>query len=136
MAFSMTSYLQKALQDHMLGLAAYPMPPTVYASLHNASPTDTGSLANEIAFVGSGYTRIAVTPVMNATDAVSGIASNNAAIIFGPALTDWGTIVYVAISDDPIAGNMLLYGALTEVQTTPIGESVQFSPSQFVTQFS
>jgi hypothetical protein len=132
----MTSYSQKKLQDHAYGLAAFTMPATVYASLHTASPTDTGSLTNEVTTTASGYTRIAVTASMNGTDAVTGIAANNASIIFGPALIDWGTITYVAISDAIVAGNMLLYGPLTEVQTTPIGESVQFSAGQFQSTFA
>lgn len=132
---SMTSYLQKKLQDHTYGLAAYTMPTTVYASLHTTSPGESGSLTNEVP-TSAGYVRLAVTSLMNVTDAVTGIAANNATILFGPATADWGTIQYVAISDAISGGNMLLYGALNEVQTTPIGESVQFSTGQFVSTFS
>jgi hypothetical protein len=133
---SMTSYLRKKLQDHMLGLAAYTMPTTAYASLHTTNPTIAGLTTGEITTVGSGYSRIAITSLMNATDAVTGISLNNASIIFGPALIDWGTVQYVAINDAISGGNMLEFGALTEVQTTPIGESVQFSTGQFQAQFS
>jgi hypothetical protein len=132
----MTSYLQKKLQDHTLGLAAYVMPTTVYASLHTASPGKAGSFASEVSTTASGYARIAITSKMNAADAVTGISTNNTAIVFGPATLDWGTITYVAISDAITGGNMLEFGALTVVQTTPIGESVQFSASQFITNFA
>jgi hypothetical protein len=132
---SMTSYLQKKLLDHMLGLAAFAIPATVYVSLHTADPTNTGSFANEVSTSGSGYVRIAATAKMNATDSVTGISANNVAITFGPALADWGTVTHVGISDGSSGGNMLLYGPLTVVQTTPIGESVQFSAGQFITQF-
>lgn len=132
----MTSYTQKKLQDNIYGLAAFVMPPVVYASIHTASPTDSGSLANEVTTAASGYTRIAVTSLMNGTDGTTGIAANNASIIFGPALIDWGTVTYVAISDAITGGNMLLYGPLTEVQTTPIGESVQFSAGQYQSTFA
>lgn len=133
---SMTSYLQKKLQDHTLGLAAYTMPTTVYAELLTANPGEAGSHTYEVGTSGTGYGRIAITSKMNPTDSVTGIASNNTAITFGPATTDWGTITYVAISDAATAGNMLLYGALEIVQTTPIGESVQFSSGQFIGTFS
>jgi hypothetical protein len=133
---AMTSYLQKALLDHSLGLAAFSMPTTVYCSLHTGSPGEAGSLAFEVSLSGAGYSRISVTSKMTATDSVTGVSSNNVAVPFGPALADWGTISYVAISDAATAGNMLLYGPLTEVQTTPIGESVQFSTGQFVVTFS
>lgn len=132
---SMTSYLQKRLLDHSLGLTAFTMPTTVYVSLHTADPTNTGSLAAEVSTTGTGYARVAITAKMNATDSVTGVSSNNASISLGPALSDWGTITHVGISDASSGGNMLLYGALTIVQTTPIGESVQFSAGQFVVTF-
>jgi hypothetical protein len=132
---SMTSYLQKKLLDHVLGLAAYAIPTTVYVSLHTVNPGEPGSFTNEVSASSTGYARIAITSKMNATDSVTGLSANNVSITFGPALTDWGTITHVGISDNSSGGNMLLYGGLTIVQTTPIGESVQFSSGQFVIQF-
>jgi hypothetical protein len=132
---SLTSYLQKKLLDHSLGLAAYAMPATVYIGLHTADPTQAGSFAAEVSTTGTGYARIAATSKMNVTDSVTGISNNNAAVTFGPALSDWGTITHVSISDNSGGGNMMLFGPLTIVQTTPIGESVQFSAGQFIIQF-
>jgi hypothetical protein len=132
---SMTSYLQKRLLDHSLGLTTFTMPTTVYLGLHTANPSETGSIVAEVSVTGTGYARNAITSKMNATDSVTGITSNNAAITYGPALSDWGTITHISVSDAPSAGNMLLYGPLTVVQTTPIGESVQFSSGQFISQF-
>jgi hypothetical protein len=133
---SMTSYLEKKLLDHMLGISSFTMPTTVYASLHTASPGQSGSLTNEVSSTSSGYGRVAITAKMNATDPVSGISVSNAIILYGPATINWGTINYIAISDALSGGNMLMYGALTIAQTTPIGESVQFSVGQFIVQFS
>lgn len=132
---SLTSYLQKKLLDHSLGLATFAMPATVYLSLHTADPTQAGSVANEVSVSASGYARAAITSKMNAADSVTGISNNNSAIGFGPALADWGTITHVGISDASTGGNMLLFGPLTVVQTTPIGESVQFSSGQFIVQY-
>lgn len=131
---AMTSYLQKKLLDHTLGLAAYVMP-AVFVSLFTANPGEAGSHTNEVSSITTGYGRIALTAKMNVTDAVTGIASNSTTITFGPATSDWGTITHVAIEDAGSGGNMLLYGALTVVQTTPIGESVQFSIGQFLAQY-
>ena len=128
-----TSYLEKKLLDHALGLAAYTMPTTVYASLHTANPGQAGSFASEVP-TSSGYARNSITSKMNATDSVSGVSNSNTTISFGPSTVDWGTIVYVAISDAITGGNMLMYGALTIVQTTPIGQSLLFSTGQFITQ--
>ncbi len=131
----MTSYLEKKLIDHALGLAAYTIPTTVYASLHTLSPGQAGSFASEVTTVSSGYLRATLTSKMNACDPVTGISANNANVLYGPALIDWGTITYIAISDAISGGNMLMYGALSVAQTTPIGESIQFSVGQFVVQF-
>lgn len=131
---AMTSYLEKKLLDHTLGLAAYIMPTNVYASLHTVSPGQAGSFTNEVTTTSSGYLRQAITSKMNATDNVTGISSNNANVLYGPATTDWGTITYIAISDAVSGGNMLMYGALSVAQTTPIGQSVQFSVGQFLAQ--
>ena len=115
---AMTSYLQKKLLDHSLGKAAYTMPVSVTLSLHTASPGESGSTVNEVSTIGSGYARITITSNMNVTDAVTGVSANSSVITFGPATTDWGTVSYIAINDT--LGNMLMYGALDEVQTTPL----------------
>lgn len=131
---AMTSYLSKKLLDHTLGLGAYTMPTTVYASLHTADPTVAGLITAEV--TGTPYARQSITSKMNATDAITGVSINSTTVIFGPASVDWGTITHVAISDALTSGNMLLFCPLTEAQTTPSGESVQFSPSQFIVDFS
>jgi hypothetical protein len=130
---AMTAYLQKKLLDHALGIASYTMPVSVTMSLHTASPGDSGSYVDEVTTVSSGYSRQSITASMNATVLATGVASNSVTVSFGPALIDWGTVAYVGVNDT--LGNMLLYGALDEVQTTPIGESVQFSAGQFLIQF-
>lgn len=133
---AMTSYLQKKLLDHTLGLVAYPKPSAIWLSLHTGDPTDAGSFDNEIPTLATGYGRVNIITLMNLTNATTGISSNSSVITMGPALVDWGTVTHVAFSDGPTSSdNMLMFGALTEVQTTPIGESVQFSPSQFVAEF-
>lgn len=132
---AMTSYLQKALQDHTLGIASFTMPTVVYLSLHTASPGKAGSLANEVSLASIGYARISLAGKMNPTDSVSGVSTNNATLLFGPATADWGSVQYVAISDASTGGNMLLFASLSQVQTTPIGESVQFSTGQFIGTF-
>lgn len=134
MASNLTSYLQKKLLDHSLGLASFTMPTTVYCGLHTADPTQAGSVVAEVTTSGSGYARVAITSKMNAADPVTGISSNNSAISFGPATSDWGTVTHVSISDASSGGNMLWFGALNIVQTTPIGESVLFSTTQFIMQ--
>lgn len=131
----MTSFLQKSLLDAVLGITPYAMPAALYLSLHTASPTDTGSHANEVATGGTGYARQSIFAKMGATDAVTGISLNTATLVAGPATTDWGTVSYVGIEDASSAGNMCIWGAPTTAKTVTTGESFQLVPSQLSIQF-
>ena len=127
---AMTSYLQKKLLDHALGIAEFTMPTLIYGGLHTASPTDSGSLAAEVSTSATGYARQSLLTKMSATDATTGLSSLNAVVNFGPATADWGTVTYFSISDALTAGNMLFWGVLTTSQTTPIGEQFQLVAGQ------
>lgn len=133
---SMTSYLQKKLLDHSLGIASYTMPATVYLGLHTSDPGESGSLTGEVSTSGSAYARISLATKMNAADGTTGISTNNVTITFGPATTDWGTITHVSVSDAATAGNMLLKGALQIAQTLTIGTSVQYTTGQLSITFA
>lgn len=128
----MSSYLQKKLLDHSLGLVSFAMPAVVYLACHTGDLTDAGSMALEITKIGSGYARQSITSKMNVTDPTTGLSSNSAVITFGPAIIDWGTVSYISTWDALDNGNMLHSGALSQVQTTPIGQSVQFTPGQLI----
>lgn len=132
---AMTNYLEYSLLDHTLRTAAFTMPAGGFLGLHTTDPTDTGSLTGEITTIGSGYARQTLLAQMGAADHVSGIAVNTGTLTFGPAVTDWGAVAYLSVSDAVTGATMLLHGALDESQTTPVGESVQLTPSQFSIQF-
>jgi hypothetical protein len=132
----MTSYLQKALLDDLLGIASYSTPATVYLSLHTASPTDTGSHANEVGS-GKNYVRQSLASKMGAANSSSGISVNTATITFGVASADWGTITDVAMEDVSTlaGGNMLMWGAPTIATTVNSGASYVLSASQLAMRF-
>lgn len=79
---------------------------TVYASLHTASPGDTGT--NEVTGGSPAYARVAVT-----FNAASGgaIDSSNAPAFDVPAST---TVAYVGFWDASTAGNFLGYSDVTD----------------------
>ncbi|WP_058602327.1 phage tail fiber protein [Aureimonas ureilytica] len=131
---AMTNYLEKKLLDHTLGKAAYTMPTNVYLALFTADPGETGSLSAEVS--AGGYARYGITPGMAAADASAGTSSNTAAVTFGPASADWGTITHIAVMDAASGGNMLLYGALAVSKVINSGDSLQFAVGQLTITFA
>jgi hypothetical protein len=130
----MTSYLQKKILDDFLSIATYTVPNPLYLSLLTATPTETGSHANEITTSGSGYARQSMAAKMGATDATTGISVNTGSLIFGPATSNWGTISYIGVEDASSGGNMCLYGAGTTAKTVNTGGSFTVSPGQLAIQ--
>lgn len=128
---AMTTIQQQVLLDVTLGLGSGVLPETAYLSLHTADPTDEGLLDYEVSMSSSGYARQEITSKMTATD-TNGVSGNSLVITFGPATIDWGTITHLGIHNADVGGVMKMRGALQEVQTTPVGESVQFEPGQVI----
>jgi len=137
MADGMTQYLQKKLLDHVLTLAAYTMPTSIWLSLHLADPTKTGSHANEVSGSTTGYARQNLTLAMTATSSTTGISSNSSIVTVGPATVNWGTVTNGAVEDAQTVGtgNMLITNALTTAQTINNGANFQLAPTQLQIQF-
>lgn len=125
---SLTQYARKALLDHTLGLAAFSMP-TAYAALFSASPSETGSLLNEIS--GAGYDRVDLTSLMTATVLGTGLCQNGSAVSFPSPSGDWGAVTYLAIVDSatPGAGNVLMFMPLASALIRNSGDpAIEFVP--------
>lgn len=106
-----TNYFEKAILNLLRGVS-FSAPTTVYLALFLNSPTETGQDGTEIAY--TGYARQAVTfsapAVMN-----GGIGIKNAEdITFPTSPSAAGTVTHVGIMDSLTAGNMLIYGELTD----------------------
>lgn len=134
MASSKTSYLRKKLLDHALNKAAWVAPTELYLSLHTGDPTISGSLTDEISTSGTNYARQRLDTKLGTVDATTGISLLNDWITTLAALTEWGTITHIGISDAATAGNMLYFGQLTAAQTTTIGQAFQLAPGQLSIQ--
>ena len=103
---SISNYLENEMLDHFTGVGAY-TPPTIYAGVSTADPTDD---ASGIAEPSSGsYARVLVS---SWADAASRATSNSGIITFPTATGAWGTLTYWFISDALTAGNMLAHGSL------------------------
>jgi len=127
MADNLSDYLENKLLEHTVGKTSYTMPGTVYVGLATASPADdySGS-AYELGTTGSGYSRkAAVGTAWNS--ASGGTITTAAAIDFGTATADWGTVTHGLISDSPTraAGNLLWHGALGTPKIVQSGDTFQ-----------
>lgn len=119
---NVSAYLEKALLDWSLGVAATPTRPAAWMvglSLGAPSSTSGSEMANN-----SGYTRQTVTIAAAASPA--GSASNANAMTFGPFSTAYA-ITGIQIWDtqgSTNTGNMLWYGNLSAARTVASGDSL------------
>ena len=129
---SKSDFLETTFLNQWLGGAVTVVPTIVYVALFTATPTDSGG-GSEVGLTGTGYTRAVMTNnVTNWPTATGNSKSNGAAINFGPALTDWGTITGFAIFDAATAGNMLWWAALTTAKAVGVGDSASFPASSIL----
>lgn len=115
-----SNFLEKALLDHVLKVAAYTVPTNVYVALFTTATADDGT-GTEV--IGGSYAR--QTSTWSAATLGTGATSNSAAIAFTnmPACT----VTHVALFDAVSGGNMLYHGALTSSQVVAAGNTFQFA---------
>lgn len=111
---SMSNYLEKKLLDHVLGVATYTPPTSVYVAFFTVAPDDTGG-GTEV--TGGGYARKAVP--FAATVLGAGTATSNAG---APVTLPACTVVAVALMDAATAGNMLWAQTLPTSKTYTAGD--------------
>ena len=104
---SFSNYLENKALDFLFGGSAFTPAGTVYASLHDSAPGETG--ASEM--TGGSYARQALVAASAFTAASAGAISNNNDIDFAgmPA----GTVVGAGVWDASSSGNFLGGGTIT-----------------------
>jgi hypothetical protein len=124
-----TNFERNRQLNARFGGGAYPAKPaTVYVALFTAAPTVAGG-GTEVA--GGDYARAAVTnDAANFPDAVAGVKSNAAAIVFPAASALWGTAVAAGFFDALSGGNLLDFQLLTTPRTINPGDTFSFSIGQ------
>lgn len=104
---SKSDWLEAAVLNHFLRGSAASAVATPYVGLFTTTPGETDSGVEVAGPVGTtGYERKAVT--FGAPTA--GTVQNTAQLLWGPALTSWGSITSFGIYDAATAGNLLYYG--------------------------
>lgn len=98
-----------------------------YISLHTANPNETGSQnTTEAAY--TGYARVSVARSTAGWTVASGVADNDAAIIYGACTAGSETETHFGVgSDASAAGNLFLWGALTAGLAVSSGITPQFA---------
>lgn len=123
MANAKNDYLRSAIVNAVLRNTSYTSPVTVYAALYTVAPTNAVGSGTEVTTVGTAYARQAIT---FGAPSPAGAVANSAPVVFPVATAPYGTIVAMAIHDDPTAGNALYYGALGTSKTVGTGDQVSF----------
>lgn len=116
-------YSAKKVLELIVGKTAFATP-TAYIALYVGDPLGAG-----VEVSGVDYAREATSGASwGSASFASPTASitNAAEIDFGTAGGVWGTIDYVAIFDDPTAGNMLASGDLVVARPVVSGDPVKF----------
>ncbi len=112
-----TDYLEEKIRKHILGIAAYAMPATVFLALHTADPTEAGNVAE---CVGGGYSRQPVTFADGGSN-----ASNSALVRFNSVGAV--TVTHSSIWDAATGGNPLIYNALVTPQALQAGQPLELA---------
>ena len=134
---AMSNYLEKALNDHVLGGPDYNRAGTVYFALFTGV---TDGDANSVTQVSGGsYARAAVTN--NSTNFPgaslgSGSKSNATQIVFPTATASWGTVTHWGVYDAPTGGNLLYWGELLLPRTIGSGDTPRFNSGDFSIAFA
>lgn len=123
---SKSDYLEDAILDHVLGVAALTSP-TVYLALYTVAPTDS-TAGTEVSTSGTGYARIAATFAA----ASGGATSLSGTHTFPTATGDWGTVVAWAVMDSDVegAGNVLYYGDVSPNKAVNNGDTASFASGE------
>lgn len=139
----MTDYLESGFIQHLFRTGSFTKPTTIAIALCSGTvvDSDTGALlTKELGGGGTpgsppgGYNRQTLNPSDSNWTAIqqvsgSGATDNASTITFGPATADWGTVTYIAITDNSGygSGNVLMYGALSVSKTVGNGDTLQIS---------
>ena len=125
-----SDYLEGQIIAHLFRTSSWTKPTNLFIALYTAAPNDAGG-GTEVS--GGSYARVQRNPLdanWAAPSGGNGQTSNVAAIDFGTASANWGTITHFGILDASTSGNLLVWGALTSSRTVNSGDAFQIPAGQ------
>mgnify|MGYP001212242673 CR=1 FL=1 len=144
---ALSDYLESGLLHHVFRGQSFPKPATICIALTSGTPLDyhTGSTIPEVAsglvdgVTSTNYSRVDLGDPADyghilwsySTEdhaAGSGVIRNSGQIVFNTALTDWGWVSGIAITDHRTvgSGNLLMHAELTNPRMIYTGDNVKF----------
>ncbi|MBS0336811.1 MAG: hypothetical protein JSS40_08385 [Proteobacteria bacterium] len=136
-----STYLARAVLNHMLRTATLSKTGTDYISLHTADPTDANLTATELSIGVGGYSRVGVSVAdaswsSPATSGADEYVTNSNPITFGSPTADWAggaAITHFGIYDASTGGNLLYSAPLGTSRTVLNGDNApQFAAGALV----
>lgn len=119
---AMTDFLEVEIRKHIFRTGSFTKPTVLAVALYTAAPGEAGG-GTEV--TGGSYARVQRDPLdanWTAASATDGLTDNAADLTFPTPTANWGLITNFAILDATSAGNMLLFGALTQSKTVNNGD--------------
>lgn len=129
-----TNYTEAKILNRLLNAQAdanWAQIASVYVGLFTAAPSDAGG-GTEVA-TGS-YARVTVTAGWTVSSI--GHAQNTSDVTFPTASANWGTVTHFGVFDASTAGNLLMWGALTENRVVNTGSIVKFLAGELQFDFT
>ena len=150
---ALSDYLESGLLHHVFRVQSFPKPAIICIALTSGVPLDshTGSTIPEMAsgladgITSTNYCRVELgDPAEQGNDRwsysteshaaggepefASGIIRNSGQIVFATALTDWGWVSGIAITDHSTygSGNLSMHAELTNPRMIYTGDNVKF----------
>ena len=141
---ALSDYMESGLLHYVFKGQAFPQPASICIALTSGVPLDshTGETIPELPTGVDGstnYNRVELgNPISDGNtkwsyrtedhEAGSGMIRNSGQIIFSTALTDWGWVSGIAITDNPTVGegNLLMHAQLTNPRIIYTGDNVKF----------
>lgn len=129
----MSSYLQNAMLQHILGQATYTFPATNNLYVGLCTAFDEAQDGNSFTEVSTAeYAR---QPVAFAAP-VAQTVSNTGKLAYAKAVTTWGTPTYWIVCDALTGGNVLFWGAVTSPLSINANEQLEIGVSQLTITLS
>ena len=115
--YNISDYLRSNLLDHILGVAPYTPPSSVWIGLLSEL-SDNGDVITEIS--NSGYVRKQLLSSDVSVPTI-GEATNLSNITWDAAISEWGPITYIGLFDSQTNGNLLWWGQMRVAKYVSIG---------------
>jgi len=119
---NLTNTMENDLLDMLTGVTTT-ISSTMALAIFTASPTDTGSVTNELS--GSGYERKLLSGLFSSATGTDGTSSNTSAITFATATGDWSEATHVGIMETDVetTADMIVWVELVTPNTTLNGQA-------------